>query len=1189
MPVRFILGRSGSGKTRRCLEQIESLVRADPLGPPIFFLVPKQATFQAERLLTCRLGAFARVRVVSFDALAAEILDACGAVGIPEITSRGRRLVVGHLLRRHQDDLLFYRASARRPGLAAELDATFEEFERAGLEANLIADAVQSLDHADDDPGLSLHDKLHDVNLLLGAYNQFIGQDRLDPQRRLKLVLERVADCAMLELATLFVDDFFEFSGYQTRLLSAVAAAVERAEIALLIDPDSPVVSDPMQASPAEMSTFHRTERTYRALRAALADAAAAIEDSPVLLREQRRFEEVALTNVDRNLFEGTLDNAPTHALPRSTGRGSQGLEFLDAPDVRAEVDAVARRIRAAIQRDGLRLRDIVVLVRDLHDYHELIDASFGEHGLPYFVDRRRTAMHHPLLQFIRSALLIARHNWSHDAVMTLLKTGLAGVSDDEADELENYVIEHRIRGGAMWTRAEPWGFHRNLLRAENDDGLLPVRLTETSRIDALRRGVAERLSPFVDAMRSKAPLAMRQMIAELQAMLERFDVRHTLGGWMTDAERAGKLEQRGEHEQVWAEMLDLLRQMSDLLGDEPITLPDFLEVLDSGLESFDLALTPPTVDQILVGQIDRTRTPPGLKLAFVLGLNEGVFPHVDRPGCVLSDRERRTLGKRKIDLDPGTERRLLDERYLAYFAFTRASRGLVVSRPLADAKGHGQSPSTFWNELRRIVPDAPIEHIPRASADDPANIGTPRQLMTALARWVRRGPDQATPDSPWPPLYQWLATTNVSSGAIDLMRQRAWSALRYDNTATALPPELAAGLFPLPLSATVNRLEDFAACPFRHFVKYGLQLQSRDEPDVTAIDLSNVYHLLLEQLLRDVLEARQDWCELDPAVTGELIRTHAAEIGRTLRNELMISTARNRYILDHIERTLAQAVEAQREMHRRGKYRPAFAGLRFADDTHDATADRTSLPAHRIGTPGGHEVRLRGQIDRVDLHANGRAFTIVDYKLGAGPLMLDRVYHGLSLQLLAYVLVVQAGGEKLAGHKMSPAAAFLMRLLRSPMSVDHPEDVPGADHPDFHLRVKPRGIIDARATGSLDTATDKGFSPVFQFHINKDGRLGRQRSSDTADQAEFAALLRHVERRIGEMADRIVGGDISIRPYWISRQTPCPRCAYRSVCRFEPGSDRYRMLQPMPRDEVLAKVTSPVPSPGTPGEGEDK
>ncbi len=263
MPVRFILGRAGVGKTHHCFEQIAQLLRSAPLGSPIFWLLPRQATFQAQRELACRLGGFSRVRVLSFDELGHAILADCGDVGIPEVTPIGRRLVIAHLLRTNEKQLKFYQSSARRAGLAAELDSTFGEFSRAGVDAPKLEESLAQLDAAD-----PLADKLHDLSLLLSKYQAYIGQERLDPHRRLELVMRRVGDCRLLNDATVFVDDFFDFSAFEQKLLVAVAKR-SRTEIGLLIDPASPIVADP-NLLPDDLSLLHRTERTYRSLHWAL-------------------------------------------------------------------------------------------------------------------------------------------------------------------------------------------------------------------------------------------------------------------------------------------------------------------------------------------------------------------------------------------------------------------------------------------------------------------------------------------------------------------------------------------------------------------------------------------------------------------------------------------------------------------------------------------------------------------------------------------------------------------------------------------------------------------------------------------------------------------------------------------------------------------------------------------------------
>jgi ATP-dependent helicase/nuclease subunit B len=395
-------------------------------------------------------------------------------------------------------------------------------------------------------------------------------------------------------------------------------------------------------------------------------------------------------------------------------------------------------------------------------------------------------------------------------------------------------------------------------------------------------------------------------------------------------------------------------------------------------------------------------------------------------------------------------------------------------------------------------------------------------------------------------------------------MRHRAWRALSYRNHAK-LSPEIVDNLFKSPLEASVTRIEAFATCPFKHFARYALRLEQREEQDVTAMDLGNVYHQILERIVRELVDQKRDWRTTEPQFTDAQIKHFAREIGQSLRGELMLSSARNEYLLGRIEQTLTRVVAAQQAMLRRGGFQPHAAEVEFGTNG--------SVPALTLQTPKGNTVRLRGKIDRVDVLEDAASFAVIDYKLADRPLALANVYHGLSLQLLTYLLVLQANGEELFGKPMTPAAAFYVKLLRKLDNVEHPDDAVAPDDPLFDLQVKPRGLFDGRFFQDLDSDCQGGASDVVQAYLTKGGTFGRLDTTDVASQRQFDALLMHVRKRIGALADALIGGDSEVRPFRIGKVTPCPTCEYRSVCRFEPGVNRYYNLERISRTEVLERV----------------
>jgi ATP-dependent helicase/DNAse subunit B len=131
--------------------------------------------------------------------------------------------------------------------------------------------------------------------------------------------------------------------------------------------------------------------------------------------------------------------------------------------------------------------------------------------------------------------------------------------------------------------------------------------------------------------------------------------------------------------------------------------LRDWLPIVEAGLAGLTVGVVPPALDQVLIGAIDRSRNPE-IKLACILGWNDGVFPAPPTTGRLLSETDRTSLELQNIYLGPTNRQRIGHERYLGYIAVTRASQKLVITCAARDTKDQPLNPSPFFEHVKRIT-----------------------------------------------------------------------------------------------------------------------------------------------------------------------------------------------------------------------------------------------------------------------------------------------------------------------------------------------------------------------------------------------------------------------------------------------------------------------------------------------------
>ena len=104
--MKLILGRSGSGKSTYCMNEIKKYEQ-EAYTKPLIYIVPEQSSFDSERQLINAIGktGIMNTQVLSFRRLAYKIFSEKG-IKQNELSISGKSMLVYSIILKHENDLL---------------------------------------------------------------------------------------------------------------------------------------------------------------------------------------------------------------------------------------------------------------------------------------------------------------------------------------------------------------------------------------------------------------------------------------------------------------------------------------------------------------------------------------------------------------------------------------------------------------------------------------------------------------------------------------------------------------------------------------------------------------------------------------------------------------------------------------------------------------------------------------------------------------------------------------------------------------------------------------------------------------------------------------------------------------------------------------------------------------------------
>jgi ATP-dependent helicase/nuclease subunit B len=1142
MAVQFVLGRSGTGKTRFCVRGIADALQ-EPSEQPLLFLVPEQATYQAERAILSdpRVGGYHRLHILSFDRL--QLLLLGRQTARPAISRIGREMLIHRVLRETKDKLRIFGPPALSPGFARQMAGMVSELHRHAMLPEDVDDLVGHLQKGQGNRLTAL--KFADIALVFHRYSELLEGKFVDPQAQVNAACKAVKQMDFVRGARLWIDGFASFTGGELAIVSELLKAVEHACVAFCVDPARVgTITDHNVAPPAE-GLFEPVERTYFDLLRWAAESKIRL-GQPIILTQVRRFDACPpLAHVERSIF--------CPGAPELKAAGS--IRLVSAPNIRSEIQFVARQILALVREKGYRYRDIAAVASDLNQYEQYVRAYFEDYGVPFFIDKRRPLNQHPVVELICTALEAVTGGFAHADVFAYLKSDLVPIERSEIDVLENYCVAFGV-DGRDWLDGGPWKFKAADDKDFDEEAVNRIRDRAVGPLLALRQA----LHIGDDARKTLTAGAFTRCIF---ALLDDLQVREQLTQWVEQAREQGDLTAADEHRQFFDTLVDVFDELVEVFTHEEMTAQDYFGILRSAFSQMTLALIPPSLDQVLVGSIERSRHP-NLRAIFLLGATQKQFPVPIPATGVLTDEDRTAAEAAEFHIAPSTAQSLADHQYLAYIAITRPSEFLCISHPCLDEKGGPVARSHFIDDLQMLFDDL-HEEFAGDGVPAPGDIRSKPELVELLCS--RLGRDVFVPAAREEGRCAGLLDAMRLDGGYATIARRVDAALGYENRA-CLEPSVAESLFGRELRGSATRLTTFAACPYKYFSRYTLELKPRREFKLEPLDLGLFYHSVLDSLQKRLSAERTGFASVEESRLMQLLHEEIAGVVErdAFTSNFMRRSAHNAFLIHNAGQTLEQCVLAISAMVRAGSFRPRLSevGFGYVLDARDRLG-RFELPL-----PDGRVLLLGGKIDRLDVaEVDGKkAALILDYKRTQQTARFDwsDFYHGLDVQLAVYMLAVRHAGsayaENIAGALYIPVETVPERAT--------PADFGGETR---RFRHKARGIINGIFCSHLDAGASAN-SAYYNFYVTKDQQpYGRYNSSNVLMPMHFTRLLDWARESIIRLTTEIASGRIECRPYHCGTERGCTFCDFLPVCHFDWQINDYNVLQPMSKVDLMKKL----------------
>ena len=1110
MGLRIIYGKPGSGKSQFCFSEIAKLIDKKE---SIFIITPEQFSFTAERKLmeTVNKNAVINAEVITLTRMAYRVLNDIGGEIKQSLSKCGKAMLVYSILNKYKKELEFLGKSNENIDLVIR---TITEFKKHGITINNLKDEMEKTQDA------YLKTKLSDMILLYENFENKIVDNYIDDTDLLTMLAKHLDEVEFIKNSIIYIDEFAGFTHQEYEIIKGLIKYAKQVNITICVDNLNPAINPDTDIYYSNKITLYKlidlvNENNFKL-------------EEPVFLKDQYRFKTKELKHLANNIYEIQSTKYEENV---------ENIRLFLAKNPYSEIENIAKEIKKLVRDKKIRYKDISIITKNIDTYASLVRAIFKQYEIPVFIDEKRDLNQNIIIQYVLSILEILVKNFSSESVFSYVKLGFCEIDEDEIFKLENYCNK--------------WGIKQNKWKKDfNIEAEDKSKKQEVERLNELRKQI---IMPLIELKESiKKEKTAINVTKSLYEFIQNQKIEEKVISRISKLEEEKNIDLSNEYKSSYQVLIEILDEIVLIFNEEKISLDNYSKILKIGLKNSGLGKIPGTQDQVTFGDVNRSRSHK-VKNIFIIGLNDGSFPSINKDEGFFNDLDREELKQDGIELAKGTLEQLYEDNFNIYKAFTTAENQLYLSYVSTDSESKSLRPSMLINKIKKMFPKL-IEKSDVINKEyDLFNKEVTYEELIENIDKIRNG---ESIDKIWYEIYNYYKSQNEWKEKLfeDL------EGLKYSNLPNQIKKANIDKLYGNKLNTSVSQLERYRSCPFSYYLQYGLKLKEKEELKIQSFNTGSFMHETIDEFFEYVREEQILLTQIEEDKIKEIVSQIIDKNLNLSKNYIFTATAKYKVLVKRLKRIVSKALKyiietliysdfdiegTEIEFNKKGKYPPIVLEL-----------------------DNGKKVEITGKIDRIDTadSDDGKYLRIIDYKSSSKNIDLNEVYAGLQIQLLTYTDAICKAED------IMPAGVFYFSLLEQMIKADKKvSDEEIEDMIRKNFRMKGLILADVKIIKMNDNTLKTGSSKMVPAAITQSGTVN-EKWTNGVNKEQFKILQDYIDKTIKDISKEILSGKIDLKPYNKKGKTPCEYCSYKSICGFntKQNGNQYNYIDKKSKDDLI-------------------